>query len=125
MSWLSDLLKEYPALNVARERLALAEQRYELLERENEVLKLENARLKGENEAMRRTSPRPEFVESNGALFKRKADGTFEPIAYCPDCKSALSSPIEPILLRCSKCKYSAPFHKSELTGIISQLQAA
>ncbi len=27
MSWLSDFLKEYPALSVAKERLALAEQR--------------------------------------------------------------------------------------------------
>lgn len=122
MGWLTDLLKEYPALNVARERLALADAKYELLERENGTLKLEIARLKGELEALRRTAPSTEWVEARGVLFKRRADGTFEPDAYCPECKRALNALESFMPLRCSKCKYLAPFKAPELAGIIASL---
>lgn len=49
MGWVSDLLKEYPALSVAKERLALAEARFQELERKHAQLLAENGRLKTEN----------------------------------------------------------------------------
>ncbi len=85
MGWLSDLLKDYPALTVARERLALEETKRADLETENARLREENSRLQHENESLRGQVPTLEFVESRGALFKRKRDGSFEPIAFCPD----------------------------------------
>lgn len=39
MGWLTDLLKDFPALSVAKERLALQEERFQVLERENANLK--------------------------------------------------------------------------------------
>jgi len=125
MSVLTDILKEIPTSGVLRERVALAEQKYDLLERENEVLKHENARLKAENAALKKAVPSTEFVETRGVLFKRKADGTFEPDAYCPDCKRALWTLDESIFpLGCSKCKFQAPFFKRDTAAIIAELQA-
>lgn len=49
MGWLSDLLKEYPALSVAKERLALAEERFKHIEEENAELKAHVAELEAQN----------------------------------------------------------------------------
>ena len=46
MGWLSDLLKDYPALSVAKQRLALAEERYNNLKEENQLLKEQLAPMK-------------------------------------------------------------------------------
>lgn len=125
MGFLADILKDLPTVGVARERIALVEQKYELLERENEVLKHENARLKSELDAMRRQVPSTEWVEARGVLFKRKSDGKFEPDAYCPDCKRALSGAAMHDLYfpqSCSKCGFTAPFLKDETSAILAEL---
>ena len=51
MGWLSDLLKEYPALSVETERLAL-------MEAENKKRKTENAVLQNERDAKQKREPR-------------------------------------------------------------------
>lgn len=125
MGLLTDILKEIPTSGVLKERVALAEQKYELLEQQSENLKLENARLKAENAALRKAAPSSEFVEARGVLFKRKADGSFEPDAYCPDCRRPLSmGAIHDLYFppTCSKCNFDAPFLKSEIPGIIAGL---
>jgi hypothetical protein len=123
MGWFTDLLKQYPALEVARERLALADEKYESLGRENETLKLDNARLRRELEALRSSIPRTEFVESRGVLFKRKPDGTFGPDAYCPDCERVLSTFEESVFPpSCSRCRFQAPFFKCDIQAIIAEL---
>jgi len=53
MGWVSDLLKEYPALSVAKERLALAETKFQELENKYAQLSTENERLKAENLQLR------------------------------------------------------------------------
>lgn len=123
MGWLSDLLKDYPALAVARERLALKETQYTVLQSENTTLKDEVARLKAENATLRKQIPTDDFVESLGVLFKRKSDGTFENIAYCPDCRRPLSTIYNSVPPRCSKCHFNAPFRRNDIPGIIGELQ--
>lgn len=125
MGLFADILKEIPTTSVARERMALAEQKYEMLERENEVLKQETARLKGDLESLRRQVPSTEWVEARGVAFKRRSDGTLEPDAYCPDCKRAMRALDPEMPLRCSKCKYLAPFETPRLAEIISVLQGS
>lgn len=122
MAWLTDLLKEYPALEVARERIALAEARFAAMEAENRTLKEDLAILKGENTALRRQVPSSEFVEARGALFKQKATGQFEPIAYCPECRRALSTIDNYIPPSCSKCRFMAPFRQDEIPKILADL---
>lgn len=53
MGWVSDLLKEYPALSVAKERLAIAEAKFQELENKHAQLSTENERLKAENLQLR------------------------------------------------------------------------
>ncbi len=125
MSWFSDLLKDYPALNVAKERIALAEAKFASLETENAKLREEIASLRRENESLKRQLPSDDFVEAQGALFKRKPDGSFESIAYCPDCRRALAPfPVSGYFgPKCSKCGYEAPFKDHEIPEILKALQ--
>ena len=53
MGWITDLLKEYPALSVAKERLALAQEKYDALEAENKELKNQVETLENENAALK------------------------------------------------------------------------
>ena len=125
MGWFSDLLKEYPALEVARERIALLEAKFANLETENATLREEVASLQRENKTLKRQLPTEDFVEARGALFNCRPDGSFEPIAYCPDCKRALApfpmpGTFGPI---CSKCHYRAPFKENDIPEILKELQ--
>jgi predicted nuclease with TOPRIM domain len=61
MKWITDLLREYPALSVAKERLLLIGEKNETLETENKALRKENQRLRAENESLRRSVPTLEF----------------------------------------------------------------
>lgn len=53
MGWLSDLLKDYPALSVAKERLALVQERYNQTEEENRRLKEKVKTLSEQNSQLR------------------------------------------------------------------------
>jgi hypothetical protein len=126
MGWFSDLLKEYPALEVAKERIALLETKFTTLETENAKLRDEVANLRRENEAIKRQLPSEDFVEARGVLFKRKADGSFEPDAYCPNCKRALALPrVLAVAPTCSLCHYQASFRARDLWGIVNELRAS
>ena len=63
MGWLSDLLKEYPALSVAKERLALAEERFKNIEEENTKLKARVAELEVKNTQLHTQLPKPSTGE--------------------------------------------------------------
>ena len=62
MGWFTDLLKEYPALSVAKERLALVQEKYDALEVENKQLKNKIEELQQQNTALREqlTALRPQ-----------------------------------------------------------------
>ncbi len=121
MGLLADLLNEIPTTGVAHERMALAMEKAAAIEADLIRLKDENARLTGELAAARQFIPRPEFVEAYGVLFKRRAGGGFEPVAYCPDCRRALAR--KEAKLACTKCNFVAPFHRRDLRGAIARLQ--
>jgi len=122
MGWIADLLKEFPALEVARERLALLEAKFADLEAESARLRDEVARLQRQNAALKRQVPTSDFVEAQGVLFRRKPDGRFQNVAYCPDCKRALSTLHDVMPPTCSKCHFMAPFYRDEIPRIIAEL---
>lgn len=124
MGFLSDLLKDYPALNVAQERVALAEAKYAALEEENKRLKGENAQLKGELAAAQRQIPSDDFVERRGVLFKRRADGKFDPDAYCPKCKTPLYAMDDIFIPTCSGCRFRSPIKRPEMRVIVGELNS-
>jgi hypothetical protein len=126
MSWWTDLLQGIPLNAVLKERLALAEQKFNALEKENkelrgqvEALTAENASLKEERDSLRTEE---EFVERRGVAWKKEPDGHYLPC--CPKCKTALSKipPWKPDTLKCSSCKFVAPFHPREVAEIAKSL---
>lgn len=121
MGWLSDLLKEYPALSVAKERLAFVEERFRLVETENKRLSAENADLKKKLSVYEKAS---QFIEYKGVMWKQLAEA-IDPIAYCPECKLAMSAfpPRSDEMLICSKCNFTAPFLPSQVGAIVRQLE--
>lgn len=130
MGWLGDLLKEYPALSVARERLALIADRLKIAEEENKKLKAEIAELKAECLELRKNTTAQEkvnqFLEFKGAVWKQ-FDGSVDPLPYCPACKLALSvfPPNSDDNLLCSVCGFTAPFPPSQIKAVAKQLETA
>ena len=66
MGWLSDLLKDLPALAVAQERIALVEKQYEVMKKENESLKEDTARLGAENKVLKAQLSKLQTPEPQG-----------------------------------------------------------
>jgi hypothetical protein len=128
MNWLDDILKEFPAIAVAKERLEYWQKRYDEFERENAVLRGENDRLKRENAEMHGQIEgqlhTAGFIEAEGVLWRRKPNGEYEKNPYCPICKLAMtpSPPMLPTLLSCIRCSFAAPFRPDNLQKIISTL---
>ncbi|HLD14616.1 MAG TPA: hypothetical protein VJB18_07865 [Burkholderiales bacterium] len=121
MGWLSDLLKEYPALSVAKERLALVEERFRLVEAENKKLGAENADLKKRLSVYEKAS---QFIEYKGVMWKQMGEA-IDSIAYCPECKLAMSAfpPKSDEMLVCSKCNFTAPFLPSQVSEMARKLE--
>lgn len=120
MTWLDELLSQYPALSVAKERLAQVEARLRHLEAENKKLKDEKA----ERERGPDLEAATRFLEYKGVLWAQ-ADGTIGPVAYCPRCKLAMSAlpPGSDEMLVCSKCNFTAPFLPSQVDAVAKQLE--
>jgi len=122
MGWLSDLLKEYPALSVAKERLALIEDRLKIVEAENEQLKAENVELKSKLGA---NDNRSKFIEFKGVLWTQ-VDGKVDTITYCPTCELAMSAfpPGSNEMVICSKCNFIAPFRPDQVDEMAKALES-
>ncbi|MFT4582211.1 MAG: hypothetical protein ACI915_000040 [Gammaproteobacteria bacterium] len=114
MGWLSDLLKEYPALSVETERLAL-------MEAENKKQKMEDGALQNERHAEQK---RQRFREFKGVLWTEH-NGKIDPTVYCPYCEFAmaviLSGTSEMIV--CSKCNFIASFQAKEIENLTRSLE--
>ena len=129
MNWLDEILRDFPdADDSLKERLRYWQDRYNDLEKDNETLKhdndrltRENAELHGQIDGQLKTTG---FVESEGVLWKKKADGRYERNPYCPICKLVMapSPPMLPVYISCIKCSFNAPFKPDNVDRIISEL---
>jgi len=70
MGWLTDLMRESPALDVARERLALAQEKYDAVYAENDILKRQLADAEADMAALK----------SRLAELEGKPPGALEPV---------------------------------------------
>ena len=63
-------------------------------------------------------------MEFNGVLWK-EFNGDVETIAYCPECKLAMSAfpPGSNEMLICSKCNFTAPFSPDEVKALANKLE--
>lgn len=120
MNWADELIREYPSLEGAREKLASMEAR-------GSAMEIKIAQLQEENEKLRRDlavletrvkecSTQPGFVDASGVLWKSKSGGGTESVPYCPTCKSPLSDVSGSLL--CLKCNWQAPLKSFEVPKV-------
>lgn len=128
MSWLTEILKDFPALSVAHERLALIAERLSEAERKNETLIAELDKVTAERDALLATANAAEkssrFVEHYGVCWQIHEEEV-ERIAYCPKCNLAMHEfpPDADETLLCSVCNFVAPFHPSEIEAAAKSLE--
>lgn len=118
MGWVTDLVRDFPTLAVAKERLCLAEDRQKLLEQENENLRQQVAELTQQVESLLAATAtadeEQEFTRYRGLLWSREGAG-FEPTPYCPDCRRPMLGfpiPTAPMQWLCRPCKRSVSYMK-------------
>jgi hypothetical protein len=131
LNFVADLLKEYPALAVAKERLALFEDHLKEAEADKAELEKEVARLREDNAALRgqivTQNAASRFTEHSSAFWKRDRDGRYEAIAYCPKCQLGMEqikhgNVADKVV--CSLCKFTAPFKTYRVAMIAAELNS-
>jgi hypothetical protein len=117
--WLADLLKEYPALSVGKERLAFQEERLKQFEAENKQLKEKVAALTTENEELkRRIAEAPVAAEAPKEtpqdMYGCYYFGGDSSKLYCPRCyeqkgKKHLMAALRHVGHKCTVCENFIP----------------
>lgn len=101
MGFFTDLLKDFPSLSVAKERLSLLDEKYKTLETENGALRHRVADL--ESRLAHHETPN-EYQRRDSVDWKRDTDGIFSDGPRCPDCKLLMSKLMD--TLKCTRCGY-------------------
>lgn len=105
-----------------KDQLEVIAQRVVALEKENADLITENAKL---NEELACYHVSEEFIQHQGALFRREISGLYGGDPICPGCHGsmvALGSGRMPFRCGDPKCGRTASFSKGQLAGIVTQL---
>jgi len=118
MSWIDDLLREYPSFERAREKLDAIDAHYGDMERKIFQLQKENKKLQRDLSALQ--TVQPGFIDASGVLWKSKLGGGIESVPYCPTCKSPLSDVSGSLL--CLKCNWQAPLKSFEVPKVYHDL---
>ena len=124
---LEKAINEHGSATILKERLALAADQFQKLENENRELKKSNKSLHEKVDELTRqleakTVPE-EYIKKRGVLFLRNPDGSIDPDAYCPTCKSSMFSLMGATPLKCKKCGEVAGITGNEIKGIIAIIQ--
>lgn len=123
---LAQIAKDTMTSPIIRERLLLANEQAIALEKKVKELQEENAQIKEENRKLKdkiaRNSVSEEFVEYNGALFKRDKAGCYHKAVYCPRCKTSVSA-MEVFMPFACNCGWMANFHGNDLEKIMRELE--
>lgn len=133
MSWLTDLLKDYPAVAVAMERVAPVEERLRLAEADDGKLRADAAELRKDLDAARRGLGAQQKLETivDDAGAPWKPDGAGTPVPYRPRCQAAVAVRVAPgssahfqmtAKVYCSACNYVAPFKPNEIDAIAARV---
>ncbi|MES2909868.1 MAG: hypothetical protein V4718_00680 [Pseudomonadota bacterium] len=122
------LITEHGSATILKERIALLKDQFVLLESKVTHLEQENASLRTQNHELKEQTARQtvaeQYVEENGALFKKRPTGGYVNAVYCPSCKRS-AGPFPPGphgTYTCDPCQWFASFTVAELPGIIASL---
>ena len=63
-----------------------------------------------------------EFIAHEGAVFKRKPEGGYEPEVYCPGCGQSVSALAESLCFYCPHCNWRADFTGRQLPAVMKSL---
>ena len=66
-----------------------------------------------------------DFIKNEGALFKRKPEGGYDGLVYCPRCRKSTDSMLNKLPFYCSYCHWTADFDAEELAAIMKTLPDA
>lgn len=113
------------SVGVVKEHVALLQTKLNLLKEEFKKLEEENAKLKSqvvelENKILSSLN-NEEFLEKNGAFFKRRPDGGYHDAVYCPKCHIS-TSPFPPGdhgNFACPSCGWFSSFSAGELKTVM------
>lgn len=112
--------------SVLRERLTLFVDEAQRLEKENEELKERVAGLERQiadaTEKLAESRKAEEFVEHEGALFKRGPGGDYIKAVYCPVCKTSTASQGDASPFTCHRCRWVSSFLRIQLHGVMKRL---
>jgi len=120
------LITEHGSASILKERLLLLRDQLQALELENERLQSALAYREKENAELKRQiaeqAKAEEFVEHEGALFKRRPGGGYHKAVYCPYCRAPLGS-LEGVLpYNCGRCKIMLDFTGEDLARIMGEI---
>jgi len=119
MGIITDIIKGLPLTAIQAEKIGVMDKRIEELEAENTRLKEELG------ECIRKLLEKTEveqFVEHDGALFKKLPGNGYAESVYCPRCKTSTFSPDNNTPFFCLKCKWAANFGRKELNSVMRRL---
>jgi len=127
MSKILDILGEIPTSAVLRERLAFVKEQVQAMEKTIETLQEENSNLKKQVSQLQTElsskAKADEFVEQDGALFKRNGTKGYHRAVFCIKCKGPMTSlPHTPFICTASGCGTSVGFTSADLDRIIKSL---
>ncbi|HXC16847.1 MAG TPA: hypothetical protein VNV60_05340 [Holophagaceae bacterium] len=143
MSWVeqaTDFVKAGFTLEVAKERLLLWAERLDFAETKEASLKEERdtlkanlgklaprtAKLEAENAELKAAKEtRDAFTEHRGALFRRKPDGGWHPVAYCPKCLVSCARDGAghlPLVCSIKACGWRTSFSEQNLETVLAEL---
>jgi hypothetical protein len=122
------LINERGSAAVMEKRLVLIKEEAAALDKKNGELTREVERLSKENAELKKqlavSTKAEEFVEFEGAAFKRKPDGTFHHGIYCPIHHLPASSIEDGFPYCCSRndCGWATHITPRKLTSVIQRL---
>jgi hypothetical protein len=122
---LQKLITEHGSAAVLEKHRDLVLEQVRSLEKRQVELEVENASLKtkiAELEEKLASQTPPEFVESHGALFKRKAEGGYHEAVFCPRCKGPMFALSPGVPFQCGPCKILVNFNKRDYHSIVDSL---
>ncbi len=121
------LINEHGTAAVMGERLILIKEQAEAVENQFVHSQKENAALKTKITELESQvaywTKKNEYVECQGALFKRKPEGGYDVCVYCPGCFGPMTSLMELTPFRCARCKISVNFTAHDLSKVMEGLQ--
>ncbi len=63
----------------------------------------------------------PEYINESCVLFRRRRDGSFEDLPFCPSCRDLLEV-LPAGALVCDRCVFYAPINACQLPSILDRL---